>query len=225
MRALFEQARPGADGLSAADLAEAIGITQRLVNVASAVQGLRIAQYAAWDVADQPGQREPVPVEHPVGHVRQFAGDDLAPMLAMSPATAGRKVRTAATWAAKLPATMAAMGRGDLDPWRATCIAFELEQATAATCASVEALVFPQVTADTPRAATKRVRTALAKVDADVLRVKAAKARLSRFVKTYPNRDVPGMTDWLAMLPSAESAACRSAIEGWRTGSSVTTRT
>jgi hypothetical protein len=59
---------------------------------------------------------------------------------------------------------------------------------------------------------TKRVRRVLARVDADAVRLKAAKERLDRFVHAYPS-EVPGLTRWVASLPAAESAACWAAID------------
>jgi hypothetical protein len=133
-------------------------------------------------------------------------------MLAMGPVAAGRRVETAAALAAKLPLTLAAMSTGHLDPWRATIIATELSEASPASCAAVEALIHPAVLAEAPGAVTKRVRRVLARIDADALRVKAAKERLARFVHAYPSR-VPGLTTWVASLPAADSAACWAAID------------
>jgi hypothetical protein len=133
-------------------------------------------------------------------------------MLAMGHISAGRKVATAAALAAKLPVTLAAMSAGDLDPWRATIIATQLSEACVASCAAVEALIYPAVLDQAPGEVTKKVRRVLGRIDADALRVKAAKERLDRFVHAYPSQ-VPGLTTWVALLPAAESAACWAAID------------
>jgi hypothetical protein len=73
-------------------------------------------------------------------------------------------------------------------------------------------LIFPAVLDEAPGAVTRRVRRVLGRVDADALRVKAAKERLDRFVRAYPSH-VPGMTAWVASLPVADSAACWAAID------------
>ncbi len=70
------------------------------------------------------------------------------------------------------------MAAGDLDGWRATIIATELSEASGPSCAAVEALIYPQVLDEAPGAVTRRVRRVLGRIDADVLRVKAAKERL-----------------------------------------------
>jgi hypothetical protein len=151
-------------------------------------------------------------VDHGLGYVGEFASDCFGPMLAMGPVAASRKVETAAALACRLPVTLAAMSAGDLDSWRATIIATELFEASAASCAGVEALIFPAVLGEAPGAVTKRVRRVLARIDADALRLKAAKERLGRFVHAYPSQ-VPGLTTWAASLPAGDSAACWAAID------------
>ena len=64
-----------------------------------------------------------------------------------------------------------------------------------------------------PRTASLRcwgwVRAVLARVDADALRVKAAKERLDRFLHAYPSN----VTTCVASLPAPDSAACWAAID------------
>jgi hypothetical protein len=121
-------------------------------------------------------------------------------------------VESAAALASRLPLTLAAMSSGALDSWRATIIATELGEASAQSCAAVEALIHPGVLSEAPGAVTRRVRRVLARVDADAVRLKAAKERLGRFVRAYPS-PVAGLTCWMASLPSADSAACWAAID------------
>ena len=211
MREAFEDAQTGAEFIPSVDLAAEVDGAQQVINAASAVQALRVAQYAGREQEQDPCGAW-VEVDHGLGHVSEFASDCFGPMLAMGFVAAGRKVDAAATLAAKLPATLAAMSSGDLDPWRATIIATQLAEANAASCAAVEALIYPAVLGEAPGAVTKRVRRVLARVDADALRLKAAKERLDRFVHAYPS-EVPGLTTWVASLPAADSAACWAAID------------
>lgn len=104
------------------------------------------------------------------------------------------------------------MAEGSLDPWRATVIADELRDAGREVCAAVEDLVFPDIVADTAGQARGRVRRALHKVDADAVRAKAAKARLERCVSKWAHH-IPGLTQWAATLPAADSARCWAAID------------
>src|SRR5450759_4943025 len=220
MREAFEDARTGSTYLACLDLAAEVDGAQQVINAAAAVQALRVAQYAGRE-QEQDGSGAWVEVDHGLGHVSEFASDCFGPALAMGPVAAGRKVGTAAALAAKLPATLAAMAAGHLDSWRATIIATELSEASATSCAAVEALIHPAVLAEAPGAVTKRVRRVLARIDADALRVKAAKERCfdlgappacGGFVHAYPSH-VPGLTTWVASLPSADSAACWAAID------------
>jgi len=211
MREAFADAQAGARYLPSIDLAAEVDGAQQVINAASAVQAARVAQYAAR-VSERDGCGRWVEVEHQLGHVGEFAADCFGPMLAMGPVAAGRKVDTAAVLAARLPLTLAAMSAGALDLWRATIIATELGEASGESCAAVEALIYPGVLSEAPGLVTKRVRRVLARIDADAVRVKAAKERLERFVKAYPSR-VPGLTTWVASLPAAESAACWAAID------------
>ncbi len=211
MREAFEDAQTGAMFIPSVELAAEVDGAQQVINAASAVQALRVAQYAARE-EEMDAAGHWVEVDHGLGHVSEFASDCFGPMLAMGPVAASRKVETAAMLASKLPATLAAMSVGDLDSWRATIIATELSEASRASCAAVEALIHPGVLDEAPGAVTKRVRRVLARVDADALRVKAAKERLDRFVHAYPSH-VPGLTTWVASLPAADSAACWAAID------------
>ena len=211
MREAFADAQAGAELMPSLDLAAEVDGAQQVINAAAAVQTIRVAQYAARD-DEQDGSGAWVEVDHGLGHVSEFASDCFGPMLAMGFVQAERKVNTAAILASKLPATLAAMSAGDLDPWRATIIATQLSEAAAASCAAVEALIYPAVLGEAPGAVTKRVRRVLGRVDADALRLKAAKERLDRFVHAYPS-PVPGLTSWVASLPAADSAACWAAID------------
>jgi Domain of unknown function (DUF222)/HNH endonuclease len=211
MRQAFEDAKVGSAYLPCVDLAAEVDGAQQVINAASAVQALRVAQYAARD-EQQDASGHWVEVDHGLGHVGEFASDCFGPALAMGPVAASRKVDTAAVLASKLPLTLAAMAAGDLDVWRATIIATELTEASAESCAAVEALIHPAELGEAPGAVTKRVRRVLARIDADALRVKAAKERLDRFVHAYPSH-VPGLTTWVASLPAADSAACWAAID------------
>ncbi|MDP9465460.1 MAG: 13E12 repeat family protein [Actinomycetota bacterium] len=193
------------------DLAAEVDAAQMVINAASAVQAIRVAQYAGRD-EEQDASGAWVEVDHGLGHVSEFAADCFGPMLAMGPVAAGRKVDVAAALSSRLPVTLAAMSAGDLDSWRATIIATELSDASRESSAAVEALIYPAVLDESPGAVTKRVRRILARVDADAVRLKAAKERLDRFVHAHPSR-VPGLTTWVASLPAADSAACWAAID------------
>ena len=87
------------------DLAAEVDAAQQVINAASAVQTLRVAQYAGRD-EQRDANGAWVEVDHGLGHVSGFAGDCFGPMLAMGPVQADRKVNTAAILASRLPATL-----------------------------------------------------------------------------------------------------------------------
>ena len=212
VRRAYAEARAGAVGVSSDELVGLVADAQRVASAAGAVQGVRMAQFAARGQVQDRESGGFVERDFGVGHVHEFAGAEVGPALGLSPGSADRRVEVAAVWARKLPATLAAMAAGVFDPWRATVVADELRDATPEVCAQVEDLVFPDITGDTPGAARARVRRALAAVDPDAVRAKAAKAKLERGVRTWASH-LPGMTEWAATLPAADSATCWAAID------------
>src|SRR5450759_863046 len=93
MREAFQDAQSGSTFIPSLDLAAEVDGAQQVINAASAVQALRVAQYAARE-EEQDSSGQWVEVEHGLGHVGQFAADCFGPMLAMGPVAAGRRVET-----------------------------------------------------------------------------------------------------------------------------------
>src|SRR5450759_5068522 len=108
MREAFADAQTGSMFIPSLDLAAEVDGAQKVINAASAVQALRVAQYAGRE-QEQDGTGAWVDVDHGVGHVSGFASDCFGPMLAMGSVQAGRKVETAALLASRLPLALAAM--------------------------------------------------------------------------------------------------------------------
>ena len=88
----------------------------------------------------------------------------------------------------------------------------ETAETTAAGCAQVEAVILPRVCGETGGQVRARTRRALALVDADAVRLRAAKARLERSVRVWPSH-VVGLSEWVAVLPAHESALCKAAVD------------
>ncbi len=207
----LDEARLGALHLDDAELTGQVQRLQQVVNVASAVQAVRVAQFAAREET-RLDDGSWVSVDRGLGHVSDFAGEALGPMLGLSPLGARGKVGRCALWASRLPVTLGALGAGDLDPWRASVVADELAGADAPTCAKVESAVFPAATGDTPGQLRRRVRRALAVVDADAVQRRAARALSDRYVRVRPG-ETPGVTQWSAVLSSETSALCWAALD------------
>ena len=79
MREAFEGAQAWAAYLPCVDLAAKVDGAQRLINAASAVQAVRVTQYAARE-QEQDATRAWVEVEHSLGHLGEFASDCFGPM-------------------------------------------------------------------------------------------------------------------------------------------------
>src|SRR5450759_4550107 len=74
-----------------------------------------------------------------------FMPSYLAPVLRLSPRSAGRRYETARVLVGLLPRTLAAMRAGDLEPHRAQQIVDEVPRNDPAVCAAVEAALFPKI--------------------------------------------------------------------------------
>lgn len=207
---VFEAARDSGGWVEDGDLVGQVRELQQAIGALTAAQVVRIAQFAARTIED--GDYGHFPVDKGVGFVDEFASDTLAPMLGMSHGPAATRVITAAKLAADLPLTLAALAAGDLDLFRAQVIADELREADHDTCTVVEGMIHPKVSGDTPGKARNRVRKALAEIDPGSVRERAARAKLDRFVSTRASH-LPGMTEWYAQLPAAESAKAWAAID------------
>lgn len=211
LRSLVERVQEPTWGVETGELLADIHRLQGVISAASAVQTVRIAQFAAREKAyDEHGAL--VDADRGVGFVSEFAGDELAPVLGMAPSMSERRVRCAATLAARLPRTLRAVADGELDPFRAQVVAEELALADRDVSAAVEERIHPRASADTPGRLRARVRRALASVDPLAVRAAAARARLGRCVRVRAG-DVPGMSEWFAVLPTEDSAQCWAAVD------------
>lgn len=207
---VFDEAVGGGDWLTDAELIGQVRGLQVMAGAAQAAQVVRIAQFAARSAEDDgSGLRR---VDHGVGYVDEFAADTLAPLLGMTPGAAGVRVVTAAKLASDLPVTLGCLAQGDLDLFRAQAIADELMEADHDTCAAVEDQLFPWATSRTAGRIRSRIRAVLADLDPEAVKQRAARAKLERFVSTRASH-LPGMTQWMAQLPAAESAQAWAAIE------------
>ncbi|HET7474470.1 MAG TPA: DUF222 domain-containing protein [Dermatophilaceae bacterium] len=195
-RRLFAQFRSGACEMDEADLLDVIGLSQRLANVAGAVQAVAVAAFAASDTA-------------PDG-VGEYADCEVGTALGYATAAASALTHRSVKIVTDLPTTLAAMAAGDLDTWRAHTIAAELRDVDHDGCGRVEALAFPAVTGDTARAARGRVRRALAQVDPDLVRRRQEAAVRDRDVVVAPGVD--GVSDWWMRLRTDQSVKCAAAV-------------
>ncbi len=117
LRASLEDVQGSARELGSDELIHDVRALQRVSSAATAAQTVRLAQFAAREeICNDDG--EFVEVDLGVGNVVEFRADDAAPVLALSPGSAQRRVSTASRLASVLPRSLRALADGDLDPFR-----------------------------------------------------------------------------------------------------------
>ena len=149
---------------------------------------------------------------------------DLAPVLHVAPRTAQRTYDTARTVCALLPATLAAMRAGDLEPYRATAIAQEVPRLRPEICARVEAALFPAVLGLPTARVRAATRRAVAAADPEEVARRAQRARADRYVLVRPGPD-PGMSEWVSAQPAAPAPPRGPRSMSWPTTTSPTAST
>jgi hypothetical protein len=191
-------------------LGEGVRRCQQAINVLTAIQAVRVAQFAAReDVRSEDGtigQRD-----FPVGHISPFASSVIGPELGLGSRAAEDRVGVAARIVSAMPQTLAAMAGGDLDWHRARVLAGELQDADEAVVDEVERRVFPAVLADSAAEARRRCRRVLGRVDAAALVERAARARDGRCLQRWQSE--PGVAEWHAVLPTEQAATAWAAID------------
>lgn len=154
-----ETARPSDD-----QLAEDVSACQRAINALTAVQAVRMAQYAAReDVRHEDGtigQRD-----FPVGHVSPFAAAVIGPELGLGARAAEDRVGISARVVSTMPATLRAIASGELDWHRARVVATELQDSSPDVVAKVEDRLFPAALRDSAGEVRRRCRRILQRVD------------------------------------------------------------
>jgi hypothetical protein len=212
LREEFEdsRARGGAVGLSDAELVESVEAAQRITNMAQAVQAQRVAQYAAReDVRFEDGTLGQD--DRGLGHVSEFAAGVVGPRLGLSPAGADRKVVLSARLASRFAATLALMGAGELDEYRASVVATELVDADQDMAVAVQQRVLPKAPTQTAAQLRAAVRRALARLDPEALRQKVERNRAERGL--WRRAGDVGVAEWLVVLPNETAASCWAAVD------------
>jgi hypothetical protein len=200
-----ETARPSDD-----ELTEDVRACQRAINALTAVQAVRMAQYAAReDVRHEDGtigQRD-----FPVGHVSPFASAVIGPELGLGSRAAEERVGISARVVSTMPGTLRAMASGELDWHRARAVATELHDSSPEVVAEVEDRLFPAVLRDSAGEARRRCRRILQRVDSASLVERAKRAREGRGLQRWPGE--PGVEEWHALLPAEQAATAWQAVD------------
>jgi hypothetical protein len=208
------------------DWARVAACCQSLVNTLAAVQDAAIVEVArrdqVWDEDGTLGE-----VVHARGRIALDAADLLAPALGASHPQAQRRVEAAVRIAGnRVPAEIddrdlpehsglaelhTAMAVGDLDAFRASVVAHELELAPAEVADAVVAALAPHLRTDDAPALRKRTRQLLGRICPDLLRQRVERARASTGLRRWAAE--PGVDEWHGTFPSEDAATAWAAID------------
>ncbi|TWP36558.1 HNH endonuclease signature motif containing protein [Leekyejoonella antrihumi] len=232
-RSVFSHAKTDRSHHDKAGLLDQIQAAQALINTASAIQHVRVAQYAATTEtltlhlgatpdttpdtgpnADGPDGAGPRECAHELGHVGEFADVDLAPVMCWGPMQATRRIEEAVDAVTKTPRLLDEMGAGRLDTTRVAQVTWELAEAPDVTCAQVEDLLLGRgLCSWTSRQARNRARTLVRRCDppaAKTARTKRTKEEIGVFTRPGPEN---GLTEWTAILPTKDALPAFQAVD------------
>jgi hypothetical protein len=143
--------------------------------------------------------------------VSEFFPAKLAHALNLGRGTAAFRARRAWTWSESLPATFAALERGDIDERRAGVLADALESTRPELARQVEARVLPGAEDLSLAELRRRALAALAELDAEAIGQRHEEARRAADVRTYDTGD--GMATLAGDMPAEEAAACAAVLD------------
>jgi hypothetical protein len=142
--------------------------------------------------------------------VSEFFVDEVAHAINLGRGTAAFRAHRAWTWSENLPATLAALRRGELDERRAGVLADVLQHSQPELAGQVEARVLPGA-GNLSLAALRRAALAvLAELDADAIEQRHEQAKKAADVRAYETHD--GMAVLAADMTVEEAAACTALI-------------
>ncbi|MQA11317.1 MAG: DUF222 domain-containing protein [Pseudonocardiaceae bacterium] len=133
-----------------------------------------------------------------------FAADEIGVTLMLSPVSAGNRMSEASDVVARLPDTMAAFARGDVDAQHVWAIAEVTKPLSAGKAREVEARVLPKAAQPVGRL-RQRLRYHVAKVDPEGAKERRRQRQRDRTVEYNPKDD--GMASLYALLPAEYAQA------------------
>jgi len=143
--------------------------------------------------------------------VSEFFPDEVAHAINLGRGTAAFRARRAYTWRENLPATFAALHRGEIDERRAGVLADALQHSTPALAGAVEAAVLPEACDLSPATLRKRALALLAELDATAIDERHEEAKQAADVRAYDTGD--GMATLAGDMTADEAAACYDVID------------
>ncbi|WP_392543692.1 HNH endonuclease signature motif containing protein [Oryzobacter telluris] len=210
---------------------EVVRTCQHIVNAATGVQDAAIVRLCAIepDVLDDGTILER---HHAPGHVSLDGPALVSSALDVTAVHAERRVRGAVRLAADgeagtnactgLGGLHDAMRAGALDPYRASVVAEELEEAPPEVAETVVATLGKHLTRETGPQLRRRTRRLIARISPDLLHQRAKRAREECGLRRWV--DQPGVDRWEGTFPSEDAATAWAAIDA-RAQQLVTTGT
>ncbi|MBO1754810.1 HNH endonuclease signature motif containing protein [Allobranchiibius sp. CTAmp26] len=213
LAAAYSQAKKDRHRLGLSELESQAAECAAIVNAATAVQTIRVAQYAATERASDADGTD-VEIDRGIGHVEEFADTDLAPAMCWSERQATARIAEAVDAVTIAPALLDLMGAGVIDSWRLRRITEVLAYAPHDIAGDVvDTLIARGVTGWTPTQVSRRTRTLLTRLDpiaAETQHSAAARDAVGVFVSPSAHS---GYTDWRATLPTDRSSAAYAALD------------
>jgi hypothetical protein len=200
--------------------AEVVATSQRVMNLAAAVQDEAIASLVAIE-PEELDDGTVVQTHRAAGHISLDAPAIVSGALAVSPVHAERRVRAAVRMVADGPSGTDtetglgglhdAMRGGRLDAYRAGVVADELELAPPQVAAAVVASLGEHLVEDAAPRLRQRCRTVLSRVSPDLVRERAKRAREGCGLRRWAEE--PGVDKWEGTFPSEDAARAWAAID------------
>lgn len=142
----------------------------------------------------------------------EFAPDEVALALSLSTNQARDRMAVAETLVRRLPATLAALGRGELDYYRARCVAKAVWPLDDAVAAAVEARVLPGASTRTAAQLRAGLRRAVLLADPAGAQARHTRVAADRGISLMPDED--GMATVSIAAPADDATVIYLAFDG-----------
>jgi Domain of unknown function (DUF222) len=143
--------------------------------------------------------------------VSEFFPDEVAHAINLGRGTAAFRARRACTWRDSLPATFAALHRGDIDERRAGVLADTLQHAETQLARAVEETLLPGASELSLAALRRAALARLAELDATAIDERHQQAKAAADVRCSDSGD--GMATLAGDMTAEEAAACYDVID------------
>lgn len=137
------------------------------------------------------------------GAAEEFCGEEIAAALRVAPRTGTQRLDRALEFTSRLPATLAALERGDITLSKARVLAEETSHLPVEAVSVVEQRVLGEAPGKTPGQLRRAVKRAVLALDRESAAHREERAREERKVFVSPLPD--GMAEFIAVLPAVDA--------------------